>query len=349
MDKKTLKAYQTIIAQNLSNRAAARLLKLPISTARGRIKKYKLIGDLVHGNTGRQNRKPSPDKDKIIAVAAKYSDFGISHVCELLESRDGIIVNRETLRRWLGRKKVRKIPKQRQRRECSPCFGDLLQIDGSFDCWFGGKKSCLMHIVDDATNTAELRFEEQETIESACRCAWGWFKSYGVPKAFYADGRNMYHLNPDAGHNFFTAMCEHLGIRVILAHSPQAKGRVERWNGVQQKRLIPLLALDGARDMDSANKYLEGYVIEHNRRYARTAREGNSHRSLPEDITEIDDVCFIVVERQLKNDWTFSYGGKIYQFPPQSNYPPAKSGIQLKITISGKITAYYRSAEFIVR
>jgi hypothetical protein len=205
-----------------------------------------------------------------------------------------------------------------------------------------------MHIVDDATNTAMLHFDGQETIDSACRCAWGWFKRYGVPRAFYADGRNMYHLNPDSEHNFFTNMCENLGIRVILAHSPQAKGRVERWNGIQQKRLIPLLRLDGVRDMESANKYLESYVVEHNRKYAKSAREGDIHRALPEEIKEIDDVCFIVVERKLNNDWTFGYGGKIYQFPSQNIYPPAKSKIRVKITISGKITAYYRCPVFIV-
>jgi hypothetical protein len=206
-----------------------------------------------------------------------------------------------------------------------------------------------MNIVDDATNIAELHFDEQETIASACRAAWQWITAYGIPQAFYADGRNMYHLNPDAEHNFFTAMCENLGIRVIMAHSPQAKGRVERWNGVHQKRLIPLMKLDGVRDMADANKYLEKYIVEHNKRYARRAREVDAHRPLPDWAKHIDDVCFIVVERQLKNDWSFSYRGEIFQLPRQSIYPPAKSKIKVKITISGKITAYYRRSVFIVR
>lgn len=344
------KIYQSVIRNKLSVRAAARMLNLPQTTAYDRLKKYRATGALIHGNTGRHNRKPRADKDAVVTIVRyKYQAFGISHICELLESRDGIVVNRETLRRWLVRPKTRKMSKQRQRRECSPCFGDLLQIDGSFDRWFGDQKTCLMHIVDDATRTAELHFEEQETIESACRCAWEWFKSYGVPKAFYADGRNMYHLNPDAEHNFFTAMCNNLGIRVILAHSAQAKGRVERWNGVQQKRLIPLLALDGVKDMESANKYMENYVIEHNRKYARPARDGDAHRPLPEGIEDIDDVCYIVLERRINNDWTFSYKGEIMQIPRQSEYPPAKAKIQIKVTLSGHITAYYRCSVFIVR
>jgi transposase len=104
------------------------MLKLLQTTAYDRIKKLKSTGNLDHGNKGKQNRKPRADKQQIIDLAAKYEDFGISHVCELLESREGIMVNRETLRRWLARPRVRNIPKQRQRREPMANFGELLQI-----------------------------------------------------------------------------------------------------------------------------------------------------------------------------------------------------------------------------
>ncbi|MCL2072214.1 MAG: ISNCY family transposase [Oscillospiraceae bacterium] len=328
----------------------ARILNLPVKTTHDRVRKIRLLGHLNHGNKGRQNRKPNPDKTQILTAATKYEDFGISHVCELLESRDGISVNRETLRRWLARSRVRKVPKQRQRRDRRPNFGELLQIDGSFHDWFSESKACMINIVDDATNTAELHFDAQETIESACYAAWNWFTSYGVPQAFYADGRNMYHLDPDDDNqNFFTQMCRNLGIRIIMAHSPQAKGRVERWNGVHQRRLVPLMKLDGVRDMADANEYLKKYVVEHNKRYAKPAAGYNVHRPLPDWAECMGDVCFILIERKLKNDWTFSYKGKVYQLPRQSVYPPAKSKIKVKITISGRITAYYRCAEFNVR
>jgi transposase len=343
----SLKPYLSAIEQGLSDRAMARLLKLPKSTLQDRLRKLKSTGNLDHGNKGKQNRKPRANKQQIIDLAAKYEDFGISHICELLESRDRITVNRETLRRWLARPKSHKTPKQRQRREPRGNFGELLQIDGSFHNWFGDKKTCMINIVDDATNTAGLHFDEQETIESACYAAWRWVQAYGVPCAFYADGRNMYHIADNE--NFFTRMCENLGIRVIMAHSAQAKGRVERWNGVHQRRLVPLMKLDGVTDMADANKYLENYVVEHSKKYANPALEGDVHRPLPDWAEEIDDVCFIVVERQLKNDWTFSYKGKVYQIPRQSIYPPAKSKIQVKITISGRINAYYRWTEVIVR
>lgn len=342
--KNSLKPYLAVIEQGLSNRAAAKMLNLPKTTILERLRKIKTTGTLKHGNTGRQNRKPSPDKQLVLDTATKYEGFGISHIRDLLESRDKIKVNRETLRRWLALPKSRKTPKQRQRREPKLKFGELLQIDGSFHNWFGDGKACLMNIVDDSTTTAELHFDKQETIESACLCAWRWITAYGVPQAFYADGRNMYHVLENE--NFFTAMCNNLGIRVIMAHSAQAKGRVERWNGVHQKRLVPLLRLDGVDNIADANKYLKNYVVEHNRKYARKAPEGDVHTPLPEWVKDIDDVCFILVERRLENDWTFSYRGKRIQLPPQNIYPPAKSKIKVKITVSDDITAYYREMEF---
>ena len=347
MEKNELKKYKNILKQGLSIREASRILKIAPTTIYRRLKKLRETGDIVHGNTGKQNRKPRTDKQKIIELAqTKYKDFSISHMCEMLKIRENIEINKETLRLWLNRPRKYRKPKQRQRRECSSHFGNLLQIDGSFDYWFGNQKSCLMHIVDDATNIAELHFDKQETIVSACECAYRWFLKYGVPKAFYADGRNMYHLNPDCEHNFFTAMCEHLSIRVILARSPQAKGRVERWNGIHQKRLIPLLHLDGVKNMQDANKYLENYVVEHNRHFSKSPLLGNVHKPLPDYVKSIDDVCFIIVERTLNNDWTFSYNGKIYQIPRQSDYPPARKKISLKITISGKMFVSYRDKSF---
>jgi hypothetical protein len=109
------------------------------------------------------------------------------------------------------------------------------------------------------------------------------------------------------------------------------------------------MKLDGVRDIADANKYLEKYVVEHNKRYAKAAIEGNMHRPLPNCVEDIDDVCFIMVERHLKNDWTFSYVGKTYQIPRQNIYPPTKSKIQIKITFSGRIIAYYEWTEFTVR
>lgn len=264
-------------------------------------------------------------------------------MAELLEEREGLTVSRETLRIWLSRPKKHKRPKHRMRRIPSENFGDMLQIDGSFHHWFGETETCMMNIVDDATKIAEISFDQEETIDSACRCAWRWVKKYGVPKSFYADGRNMYHwLERKGKDNFFTTMCRLLSIRVITAYSGQAKGRVERANGVHQDRLVPLMALDGIGTIKEANQYAKSYMAKHNRKFRMKQAGTNTHRPLPEWVKSMDDVFFIEEERTIGNDWTVSYNGKTYQIPKQSHYPPAKSKITLKITISGRITTSYR-------
>lgn len=132
-----------------------------------RLKKLATQGTLMHGNTGKSNRPFRPDKQGILRIAQeKYPAFGISHLCELLKEREGISVPKETLRRWLKRSHKYHPKKKRMRRECSSCFGDPLQIGGSFDVWFGQERTCLMNIVDDAANIPRLHFEREETIVS---------------------------------------------------------------------------------------------------------------------------------------------------------------------------------------
>ena len=355
MDKRTQK-YFTMMKQRLSIRAMARMLSLAPSTVQSQLNKIKLTGGLTHGNTGRKNRPPRTDRQQIINIVdTEYYDFNIAHACEMLAEYHGIKINHETLRRWLKRPSKRKSPKQRQRRDAREHFGDMLQIDGSFHKWFGDQKTCLMHIVDDATNTALMRFDTEETIVSACYAAWSWITQYGVPQSFYADGRNMYHMLEGSKTNFFKTMCDRLSIRVIMAKSAQAKGRVERANRTQQDRLIPLLRRAGVNNIENANRYLQEYIVKHNDRFSHAPRGNenevgkNKHGALPNWAKTIDDVCFIDIERVLKPDWTFQYDGKNYQVPRQSDYPPVERKVTIRIAISGAIYGWYRCTKFNVR
>lgn len=107
-----------------------------------------------------------------------------------------------------------------------------------------------------------------------------------------------------------------------------------------------MLKLDGVKYREDANKYLENYVVAHNEKFTKSPAIGNSHAPLPDYVKSIDDVCFIVVERTLNNDWTFSFNRPIYQIPKMSSYPPAKHKILVKHTISGKIFVTYRDKTF---
>lgn len=146
---------------------------------------------------------------------------------------------------WSRVRRSRPSPKRRERRAH---FGELVQLDGSFHDWFegrgerAGRRSCVMNMVDDATGTTLLRFGEEETTWAAADILRAWIALYGVPRALYTDWKNVYKREPtsaeairgEEGHTQFGRMCAKLGIEIIAAGTPQAKGRVERNNGTQQ-------------------------------------------------------------------------------------------------------------------
>ena len=201
----------------------------------------------------------------------------------------------------------------------------------------------------EAARTCMLHFATQETIESACFCAWRRMEAHGIPKSFYADGRNMRHLLPEGGGNFFTSMRRLPGIEVRRAFSAQAKGRVERGNGTHQQRLVPLLKLDGVKTLDGLNEYARRYEQRHNRKFGVDAPQGDAHRPLPKWARTIDDVCWTQAERTVNNDWTLRYKTQILQIEPWSAYAPAKRKVIVRETISGKMLVTYRGEPVEVR
>jgi len=357
-DKNTLRIdiITAHINRKLTIQESAQRLGMSVSGFKKLCARFRRSGldGLRHGLAGKpSNHAPREDSRRILELAqGKYKDFNISQTCELLEEREGLKVHHETLRRWRvaeGKPVRQHRRRHRQWREPKGAFGEMLQIDGSFHPWLGGETLCMVNIVDDATRTCMLHFATQETIESACFCAWRWMETHGTPKSFYADGRNMYHLLPEGEDNFFTAMCRLLGIEVRRAFSAQAKGRVERGNGTHQRRLVPLLKLDGVKTLGGLNEYAKRYEQKHNRKFGVDAPQGNAHRPLPKWARTIDDVCWTQVERTVNNDWTLRYKTQILQIEPWSIYAPAKRKVIIRETISGKMLVTYRGEPVEVR
>src|SRR5579872_6542521 len=181
---------------------------------------------------------------------------------------------------WSRERKVRAHRSRRARREH---FGELLQMDGSFHQWLEerGPRGCLMNLVDDATGTTLCRLGEQETIWAAVGVLTAWIEKYGVPRALYTDWKNVYVREPTSQELLqgkpavtqFGRMCERLGIQIIAARSPQAKGRVEWNHGTHQDRLVKKLRRKKISTHAEVNRYLEEeYCDEHNRRFAVEAR-----------------------------------------------------------------------------
>ena len=248
---------------------AAAMLELSYRQAKRLWRRYRQLGGkgLQHGNAGRPSNRSKSLKLRrqvLNLIKRKYSGseeerFGPTLASEHLAEEDGIRIDHETLRRWMlsegawSRQRRRK--KHCQRRERKSHFGELVQLDGSFHDWLEqrGPRGCLMDMVDDATGTVQARMGKEETIWAAVGVLRAWIGKYGIPRALYTDWKNVYkrkatpaeQLRGEVPVTQFGRMCQKLGIRIIAASSPQAKGRVERMNGVHQDRLIKKMRRKG--------------------------------------------------------------------------------------------------------
>ena len=299
-------------------------------------RRYRADGDkgLVHRLRGQPGlrRKPPKLRARILArVAQRYPDFGPTLAAEYL-AKDGLAVDHETLRRWLLAEGKRTVRRRRQRhrqwRQRKPCFGAMVQLDGSHHDWFEGRrgKCVLMVMVDDATNRLWAQFFEEETTHASYDMLAGWCRKHGLPQSLYVDRDSIYRceglgsiaeqIAGKAPQTQFGRAMKQLGVALILANSPQAKGRVERMNGVLQDRLVKAMRLAGIKDMEAANEFLvKTYLPEHNRKFRyEPASEVDAHQAVPKNLKE---VLSWEVERVVQRDWTVAGGGQRYQLDQQ--------------------------------
>ena len=353
---------------DLSLKDAAAVLGVSYRQTKRLWRRYRERGaeGLKHGNAGRESNRGKPKKLRrrvLQLIGKKYwgteaERFGPTLAAEHLGEEDGIKIDHETLRRWMleeglwSRRRKRK--KHCQRRERKPHFGELVQIDGSFHAWLEerGPRGCLMNMVDDATGTSAARMGKEETIWAAVNVLRNWIESYGVPRALYPDWKNVYRRKATAGEQLrgevpitqFGRMCQKLGIEIIAASSPQAKGRVERNHGTHQDRLIKKLRRRGISSYEAANQYLEEeYLPEHNRRFARRpAQTQDYHRRKPR-AGELRQVFRLESERTISNDWVIRYEDRWLQLQPgQRRYGPSKSKALVCSYEDGSVEVYYR-------
>ena len=277
---------------------AASLVGVSYRQAKRLWKRYREEGakGLKHRSAGRASvrAKAARFRRRVLQlVREKYGEgegerFGPTLAAEHLASEDGMRMDAETLWRWMLEEglwsRQRKRKGYRQRRERRRHFRELVQMDGSFRDWLEdrGPGGCLMNMTDDARSEVELRLGDEETIWAAANTLRGWIEKHGVPQALYVDWKNVYKRAPTQGEQLrgeepvtqFGRMCEKLGIQIIAAGSPQAKGRVERNHGTHQDRLIKKMRRKKIRTHEQANVYLQQeYLPEHNRRFRCAAAE----------------------------------------------------------------------------
>ena len=347
---------------------AAERMELSYRQTKRLWKRYQTKGAtaLVHGNAGRSSNRSKPKKvrKKVLRlIRAKYSGvvgerFGPTLACEHLESEDSIHLSPTTIRRWMLAEglwsRERKTRQHRKRRDRREHFGDLVQLDGSFHEWLEkrGPRGCLMNLVDDATSTTLCRMGKEETIWAAVGVLRAWMEKYGVPQALYTDWKNVYireptakeYLHGTAATTQFGRMCERLGIKIIAAGSPEAKGRVERSHGTHQDRLIKKMRRKKIATYQAANEYLEKeYCDDHNQRFAiDAASETDYHLPMP-SATKLREIFRLETERTLGNDWVVRHENRFYQVEAQSrNHAPAKSKVTVCEWEDGTVEIHYR-------
>lgn len=350
--------------------SAAEMLGLSYRQTKRVWRRYQERGaeGLKHGNAGRESNRGKPGKLRrrvLSLIRGKYSGtegerFGPTLAAEHLGEEDGIAIDHETLRRWMLEEGLwsrgRKRKKHCQRRERKPHFGELVQLDGSFHDWLEGRGpgGCVMNMVDDASSTTQACMGKEETIWAAVGVLRAWIKHYGVPRALYTDWKNVYRrkatpgeqLRGEAAVTQFGRMCQKLGIGIIAASSPQAKGRVERNHGTHQDRLIKKLRRKGIASYEAANQYLEQeYLPQHNRRFARLPAQPEDYHGGKPRAGELREIFRLETERTISNDWVIRHEGRWLQLHPGSRrYGPTKSKALVCEYEDGSVELYYRGA-----
>jgi len=352
--------------KEMTIKEASEVLRICYRQARRIYRRYLEEGDrgLIHRNRGQPSNRGKDYKVKeavLCLYGEQYPDFGPTLAAEKLMERDGYEVDHETLRRWLLAaglwKRQRKRAKHRGQRERKSHFGELVQMDGSHHRWFEdrGEERCLMDMVDDATGKTLALLSEEETTRAAMKVLWAWVERYGVPRALYVDWKNVYvtqreptleeQLAGELPLTQFGRACQKLGIEIITASSPQAKGRVERKHGVYQDRWVKELRLEGIRDIEGANQHLCGFTDGINARFAVEPRSSaDFHRPVPQGM-DLRTVFCREETRTVGNDWVIRYNNRFFQIVSQSNLPPARRRVMVQEHLDGSIHMVYRDRE----
>jgi transposase len=346
---------------------AAELLQLSYRQAKRVYGRYRREGDkgLVHRLRGQPSNRQF-DKQQRERVLSQYrdtyADFGPTLAAEYL-AKEGIVVAAETLRRWLMAEGLwqnrRKRAAHRSWRPRKDYLGEMVQMDGSHHDWFEGRRprAVLMVMIDDASNRTYARFFEAEATEAAFATFSCYVARYGLPCSLYVDKDSIYRTTRDATIDetladepaktqFGRAMTE-LDVALILANSPQAKGRVERRNGVFQDRLVKAMRLAGIADLETANGYLdETFLPELNARFTVAAKaKTDLHRRVPAGV-DLARVLAFQEERAVQNDWTLRWRNRWFQLTA-ANGPIGLAGKRVLVCeqFDGKIRLFYRERE----
>ena len=371
-EQKRLVVVIELDARRVKAREAAVVLALSVRQVRRLLAAYRKEGaaGLAHGNRRRSSlhRIPLDTRERILALAlGPYHDYNDTHFTEKLNQEHGVPVSRSSVRRLRrsigqGSPRKRRPPRHRSRRERFPLPGMLLQIDGSHHDWLEGRGPPLVLIaaIDDATNeVSHALFRHQEDAAGYFELIHAISQSHGLPQAVYADRHTIFlspakptieqQLSGELPRSQFGRLMDELAIESIPAHSPQAKGRVERLFGTLQDRLVKELREAQASTLEQANQVLWSYLPSFNAHFARPAPQpGSAYRPWPPDLQPEQVFCF-KHQRSVANDNTISFDGKRLSIPPGPNRISfARARVDVLQYLDGRLAICYKGDTLIV-
>lgn len=364
-ENKRIIVMQEVMAGNKTVVEAAGQLRMSERNAWRILAKVKRRGVLgvIHGNRGRSSSLRIMDKirEKVIRLRKEeYPGFNDRHFAQELLDQEEIPLSRETVRMILRHADIPPVHpvkkrKHRLRRKPQDQFGEMLQGDASPHDWLEerGPLLDLVHFVDDATGIEWADFFPEETTEAYFSVMMVILKTQGIPRSVYIDKHSVFRVNRDQTQEeqlsgkrpltTFGRAMEDLGIHMIYADSPQAKGRVERRGGLHQDRLVSELRKAGVSTLPEARKVLREHLKKNNARFRKApAKEGSAFIPLPEgcDLTQI--LCW-KEERTVANDNTISFQGKSFQIPKSSLRSTwAKCKVAVHLCLNGSIHVFHK-------
>ena len=333
-----LQVLNSLVADHMTIEQAANVMGVSTRHTRRILAAYRRDGAaaIAHGNRGHRPANATPETvaaDVVVLARTRYAGVNHTHLIELLREREGIDIGRNTLRKILTDAGVnsprrRRPPKHRVRRQRMAREGMLIQIDGSYHRWLGedGPQFTLLLAVDDATGcVVNALFCELENTRSYFLLMRDLIQSYGIPLALYSDRHAVFKHTPPsetaaAPTQFSRAMGE-LGVQLIFARSPQAKGRVERTAGTLQDRLVSELWLAGATTIDDANRVLQDFLPRFNSRFKVPAQVLEVAYRAVDGVMCLERVLCFKYRRRVAKDNTVRYRWRTLPLLPGTDRP----------------------------
>lgn len=361
-----IEILEKLIRREIKQKAGAKMLGITIRQTRRTLKKYKLEGSkgLIHKSRGKvsNNKIPQGKLDGAIKlIKTKYCGFAPTLAHEKLVENHQSKLSLSTIRKQmietgLWKSKTKKKTQVHQLRERRPCFGELVQLDGSPHDWFEGRaeKCNLNVIIDDASNNSFFKFSKTETTQDYFKLIEKYFVQYGLPLAIYSDKHSIFRVNTpnnldlkkptkdeNEGLTQFNRAMKELGIEIIFADTAQAKGRVERVNQTLQDRLVKEMRLNNISSIKEANQFLPEFIKKFNNKFSVKPKSGvNMHRKLDKNI-DLTKILCLKETRILSKNLNFQYDKTIFQIKTKrSAYTLRKTAVTVCERYDGTIKVF---------